>query len=326
MPDTAAALQPSAEDYTVAIICPIMQELTAMRQMLDKQYPTPAIDTEADDNSYTCGSINGHSIVIACLGQWNPGISPAAQSISLLSSNFRRIRTTLLVGIGGGMPPRFPASQQTTDVRLGDVVIGWDGNKRRAIIYQDSPDIIFPPPDTRILKVLTKLASNLENDSSVFQNHLRMGLEKLPLRSRPTYEHPGVEKDRLYEAGHPHAGAPDSPCDSCGDERTVKRPKRETAEFEIHRGTIVSMAQVLKNAALRDCIRDKTQALCVEMEAAGISDRKNCLVIRGISDYADGHKNDQWKGYAAMTAAAVAREILCVMDPGMTMRLAVTGE
>ncbi len=35
-----------------------------------------------------------------------------------------------------------------------------------------------------------------------------------------------------------------------------------------------------------------------------------CLVIRGICDYADSHKNDQWQRYAAATAAAYARELL----------------
>jgi len=35
-----------------------------------------------------------------------------------------------------------------------------------------------------------------------------------------------------------------------------------------------------------------------------------CIVIRGISDYADSHKNNQWKHYAAATAAAYAKELL----------------
>jgi nucleoside phosphorylase len=46
------------------------------------------------------------------------------------------------------------------------------------------------------------------------------------------------------------------------------------------------------------------------MEAAGLVDRFPCLVIRGICDYADSHKNDQWQRYAASTAAAFAVELL----------------
>jgi hypothetical protein len=36
-----------------------------------------------------------------------------------------------------------------------------------------------------------------------------------------------------------------------------------------------------------------------------------CLVIRGICDYSDSHKNKEWQGYAAMAAAAYAKDLLC---------------
>ncbi|KAL3444390.1 hypothetical protein BJX65DRAFT_310973 [Aspergillus insuetus] len=46
------------------------------------------------------------------------------------------------------------------------------------------------------------------------------------------------------------------------------------------------------------------------MEAAGLMNTYPCLVIRGICDYADSHKNKAWQGYAAATAAAFAKELL----------------
>jgi nucleoside phosphorylase len=49
------------------------------------------------------------------------------------------------------------------------------------------------------------------------------------------------------------------------------------------------------------------------MEAAGLMDRFPCLVIRGICDYADSHKNKRWQAYAAATAAAYAKELLCLI-------------
>jgi hypothetical protein len=42
-------------------------------------------------------------------------------------------------------------------------------------------------------------------------------------------------------------------------------------------------------------------------------DRFPCLVIRGICDYSDSHKNQDWQEYAAATTAAYAREILLTM-------------
>jgi nucleoside phosphorylase len=38
-----------------------------------------------------------------------------------------------------------------------------------------------------------------------------------------------------------------------------------------------------------------------------------CLVIRGICDYADSHKNKAWQGYAAATAAAYAKDLVLVI-------------
>jgi nucleoside phosphorylase len=49
--------------------------------------------------------------------------------------------------------------------------------------------------------------------------------------------------------------------------------------------------------------------LCFETEAAGALVALPCMVIRGISAYADSHKNDQWHGYAAAAAAAYARQL-----------------
>lgn len=46
-----------------------------------------------------------------------------------------------------------------------------------------------------------------------------------------------------------------------------------------------------------------------------------CLVIRGISDYADSHKNDVWKPYAAATAASYAKELLEVIPQQGVMQM-----
>ena len=55
--------------------------------------------------------------------------------------------------------------------------------------------------------------------------------------------------------------------------------------------------------------------LCFEMEAGGLTNHFPCLVIRGICDYSDSHKNKDWQGYAAMAAAAYAKDLLCIIAP-----------
>ena len=74
---------------------------------------------------------------------------------------------------------------------------------------------------------------------------------------------------------------------------------------------------LIKDAATRDLISQDAgeQCICFEMEAAGLMNNFPCLVIRGICDYADSHKNDRWQKYAAATAAAYAKEFLGVI-PG----------
>ena len=51
------------------------------------------------------------------------------------------------------------------------------------------------------------------------------------------------------------------------------------------------------------------------MEAAGIMNHFPCLAVRGICDYLNTHKNKDWQGYAAMTAAAYTKELLCRITP-----------
>lgn len=68
---------------------------------------------------------------------------------------------------------------------------------------------------------------------------------------------------------------------------------------------------VIKDAASRDELsKELVIVSSVGMEAAGLMDHFPRLIIRGISDYANSHKHNGWKGYAAMTAAACAKELL----------------
>lgn len=69
----------------------------------------------------------------------------------------------------------------------------------------------------------------------------------------------------------------------------------------------------MKDAKTRDFIAQALDILCFEMEAAGLMDQLPCLVIRGICDYCDSHKNKQWQGYAALAAAAYAKHLLTVV-------------
>lgn len=66
----------------------------------------------------------------------------------------------------------------------------------------------------------------------------------------------------------------------------------------------------MKDAVVRDALVAEKGILCFEIEAAGLMNCFPCLVIRGIYDYSDSYKNKDWQGYAAMAAAAYAKELL----------------
>ncbi|KAF3012740.1 hypothetical protein E8E15_004199 [Penicillium rubens] len=73
------------------------------------------------------------------------------------------------------------------------------------------------------------------------------------------------------------------------------------------------ISEVVKDGRRRDQLAQDLGVYCVEMEAAGLMNDFPCLVIRGICDYADSHKNKEWQGYAAMAAAAYAKELVLVV-------------
>lgn len=95
--------------------------------------------------------------------------------------------------------------------------------------------------------------------------------------------------------------------------KVVDRVHRPDTDPQIHYGTIGSSNTVIKDDATRERLRKDLGVLCVEMEAAGLMVKFSCLVIRGICDYADSHKNKRWQPYAAATAAAYAKELLSII-------------
>lgn len=73
--------------------------------------------------------------------------------------------------------------------------------------------------------------------------------------------------------------------------------------------------QLIKDASALDKLAADKDVLCFEMEAAGLIRRFPRLVIRGICDYSSLRKNKKWQGYAAMAAAAYAKDLLSQIAP-----------
>jgi nucleoside phosphorylase len=90
----------------------------------------------------------------------------------------------------------------------------------------------------------------------------------------------------------------------------VPRCEREDNGPQPHYRIIALGNAVIKHGKTREQLQEDIGALCFEMEAAGLILDFPCIVICGICDYADSHKNKQWQGYTALAAASYTKELL----------------
>lgn len=128
------------------------------------------------------------------------------------------------------------------------------------------------------------------------------------------YRFPGRDKDLLFPKDYRHVGD-EKDCSQCDATRCINRLDRESDHPSVHYGEIASGNWVIKDPKMRDELRDSYGIQCIETEAAGLMNHFSCLVIRGICDYCDDHKGDIWQPYAAVVAAAYAKDLLRVIEP-----------
>lgn len=332
------------DDYAVGWICALPKERAAATAMLDQRHGDLA-KPKGDKNAYTLGSIGKHNVVIACLPKGRYGTNPAATVAAQMAHTFASIKFVLMVGIGGGIPPR---------VRLGDVVISspgdqfpgviqWDMGKAREGGKFERTGSLNNPPDA-LLTAMTAMEAEHDLNGSKLSEYLDELKRKWP-RMAKGYLRSDALMDVLFKADYSHVsevetthntnstqteneghgaenGAEENTedeeedgCQLCDKTKIIKRKPRR--KMRVHYGLIASGNQVIKDAIFRDKLNKSLggNILCVEMEAAGLMTSVPCAIIRGICDYADSHKNKLWQKHAAAVAAAVAKELLGYVQP-----------
>lgn len=336
-------------DYTVGWVCALPKEQTAATSMLDQIHPDLPKPPN-DHNAYTLGSIGKHNIVIACLPKGKYGTNSAATVAARMVNSFPSIKVGLMVGIGGGIPPK---------VRLGDVVVStpvdeypgviqWDfGKAEKGGKFKRTGALNNPP--SALLTALTKLETGYEMNGSKIHQYLE-DLEKKWPNLVPKYTRSASLKDPLFAPDDSHCNRSRwhvifstlwemilallgyllgwwafTPVDRGAEQMTsttagstvVDINQRKAGDMRVHYGLIASGSQVIKDANFRDNLNESLggNVLCVEMEAAGLMNDFPCIVIRGICDYADSCKNEDWQCHAAAVAAAFAKELLEYVQP-----------
>jgi nucleoside phosphorylase len=298
----------------------VQTEYVAACEFLDEEYPILPASSPHDNNTYTFGRIGHHNVVIACLPKDKYGLTSAASVAKDMLRSFPSIRFGMMVGIGGGAP------SLKHDIRLGDVVVSSPVGRTGGVVHYEIGKTIqnqkfertgaldAPPP--MLLTALSVIGALHERKGHQI-GELVSGMVSRNPRLRKKYQCPKPGTDLLYESSFIHPDR-DQACDKvCSAEtaRLVRRNERTADEDnpKVHYGLIASADRLMEDAQVRDTLARDEEVLCFEMEAAGLVDHFPCVVIRGICDYSDTHKNDIWQGYAAATAAAYAKELLHVI-------------
>ncbi|EPS42608.1 hypothetical protein H072_3408 [Dactylellina haptotyla CBS 200.50] len=281
-------ITPSHYDYTVGWICALEKEMKAAAAMLESNHP-PLPQPRTDTNGYILGSIGEHNIVITCLPPGKVGNCMSAMVAVRMISTFPAIKFGLMVGIGAGIPGK---------VGLGDIVVSMPGGRYPGVVQYDlgkrtGPENIIrtgelnDPP-----MVLQTAVSKLKDEHNRYGTKIPEFLEDV--RKRKKYLDSKFTQPRV-----------------------LREARRSPGDSMIHHGLIASGNMVIKSAEFRDRLDERfdNRILCIEMEAAGLMEDFPCLVIRGICDFADSRKNDDWQEYAAMVAAAYAKELLGCVQP-----------
>ncbi|KAK6832630.1 hypothetical protein RU639_004351 [Aspergillus parasiticus] len=328
--------------FSIAIICALTVEADAVTLLFDEVYDKYGDvygKHPRDDNSYTVGVIGKHNVVLCYMPEM--GKVSAASVATSMKFSYPEVSLALVVGVCGGVP-LLPSSN--TPIFLGDVIISHavvrydygrqypDGFKRKGSI----PDTLGRP-NRKIRTLLRQLQTSMAR--SDLQNGISQYLEVLQ-RSEPRWQYPGKACDVLFDASYHHKHhqqatslkclcfnsdspgqicqeAQESSCNSleCDENRIIRRRPSDAAGASIHIGTIASSDMVMKSGEHRDKLAKDEDVAGFDMEGAGVWDELPCIIIKGVCDYADSHKDKKWQAYAAATGASSAKAFLRYWNP-----------
>ncbi|EFQ26923.1 phosphorylase superfamily protein [Colletotrichum graminicola] len=341
------ATRPSRHDeFEIAVVCARPLEYDAAALAFDEfwdddgdMYGRAAGDTD----TYCTGRIGRYNVVLALLP--NMDKASEASAAASLRSSFTGLRLAIVMGICGGVPN--PGTDD--EIILGDVIISrtvvqYDYGRKYpdGFIRRDTLDDNLGRPNRDIRSLLSTFETDrgrdgLQRGAAQAMNQIREKAAKRRRRGR--YVRPSASEDRLFKPDYQHEHRNQSDCGcfeqvceaaraascaelGCDTAELVPRERLQEAhevgpgdgyadnEFEIYIGCVGSGDTVTKTGEGRDRIAGEHGLIAFEMEGAGVWDEVPCIVVKGVCDYADSHKNKKWQTYAAATAASVMKALL----------------
>ncbi|KAI2966230.1 hypothetical protein CBS147323_5451 [Aspergillus niger] len=306
----------SRAGFVIAIICPLSLEAQVAIPLFDTVYDRTVYEkygpVRNDPNHYTLGRIGRYDVVLAHMG--GCGKAEASSVASHIKQSYPGIELALLIGICGGVPYRTDVgpTQRRRDVFLGDVIVSsaiiqHDLGKKlpHGFVRKDTLESNLGRASQQIRSFIDTLKSRHEDFSKDHRNYLRT------IQNSKDVPYPEPNSDILFKPEYKHRSHCQCMRVVSGDESVVDRRRVDSDKIPyIHFGRLASGDTVMCSAKDRDKIAKREGVLGFEMEAAGVWDSVPCILIKGVSDYADSHKNDTWQYYAAASAAACMRALL----------------
>ena len=282
-------------NISIGIITALPKEYAAVKKMMASVEEVFNNERENGER-YLVGTIRAadnaqHNVALIVCEEGN---NKAAVGCTEMLKNFPSIKAIVMCGIAGGVPN---PSDPSNHVRLGDIVVSkyvfqYDYGKKTECGWESKT---VPIGSSSVFqRAIRKIqADEYENKYGWHEYIDSFAVDK--------FIKPNIESDILFST---EGEVIEHPLD----------PSR-TAYPTVHYGCIASGNSVLKDPATRDQLRDKYKIKAVEMEGSGITDaayneKVDFIIVRGICDYCDSHKNDTWQEYAALVAAAYTRTLI----------------
>jgi len=338
------------EEFEIAIICALTAEFDAVAPLFDEYWDEDGDlygRAVGDQNTYTTGRIDKHNVVLALLP--GIGKANAASAAAHFRSSYKGVHLALLVGVCGGMPRDSRGKEILLgDVIISHSIIQYDLGRRFPDRFErkSTPQESVGRANADVRSFVATLQTHFH--SRRLQLRTLHYLETLQRKVNSSeFNYPGIAEDKLFRPAyrHKHHASQDcgicsrciekfdpvceealeSPCSElqCDESQLLPRHRLETKKEiarlgrndelqkpAIHFGSIASGDTVMKSGEDRDTIAEMDNVIAFEMEGVGIWDSLPCIIIKGVSDYADSHKNKKWQNFATATAASAMKAIL----------------
>ncbi|KAL7959139.1 hypothetical protein V8C34DRAFT_323384 [Trichoderma compactum] len=277
-------------------------------------------------------------VVLLC----NSGKANAAGATASLRSSYPCVELLLLTGICECVPDANGGELLLDDVIISETVIQYDLGTQHVAGFKEKDTL--EDRHGRANKNIRNFIANvktgigyqrIEEKAAAFLEQIQSRTSEAKYQRRhraTTYTYPGSANDILFESTHCHRHYNSSEC-VCADYNpdedfyAVSRARVNQKSQLESRGDLKS-AQIpsifpgrfgpgdttFRSGIHRDSLAKKHNIMAFEMEGAGVWDELPCIIIKGVSEYGDGHKAQknwiEWHNFAAATAASVARALV----------------